>query len=64
MDGLDKTNCAFALDGTCRIDENACKHCKVDWETSEFHKTIVCGLSWSEIMRLQQGQDSRRSRAR
>ena len=59
MDGLDKTNCAFALDGTCRLDENACNRCKVDWETSEFHKTIICGLPWSEIMRMQQGKNKK-----
>ena len=43
MDGLDKTNCAFALDGICKLDEKACKRCKVDLETSEFHKTIIVG---------------------
>ena len=53
MDGLNKTNCAFALDRTCKLDENACKQCKVDRETSEFHKTLICGLTWDEIMKMQ-----------
>lgn len=55
MDGLNKTNCAFALDGTCALDYNACKQCKVDRETSEFHKTIICGLTWDELIKLQSG---------
>jgi hypothetical protein len=55
MDGLNKTNCAFALDGTCALDHNACKQCKVDRETSEFHKTIICGLTWDELIKLQSG---------
>ena len=53
MNGLNETNCAFALDRTCKLDENACRNCKVDRETSEFHKTIIVGLSWDEIMKMQ-----------
>lgn len=53
MNGLNKTNCAFALDRTCKLDENACRTCKVDMETSEFHKTLICGLTRNEIMKMQ-----------
>lgn len=56
MDGLNKTNCAFALDRICKLDENACKRCKVDRKTSEFHKTITCGLTWDELMKMQCGE--------
>lgn len=51
---LNKTNCAFALDGTCKLDENACKRCKVDKEASDFHKSRICNLIWNEIVEMQQ----------
>lgn len=53
MDGLNKTNCAFALDRICKLDESACKRCKVDRETSESHKKLICGLTWDELMKMQ-----------
>lgn len=59
MDGLNKNNCAYALDGTCRLDACNCPTCKVDKSTSEFHKTLICGLTWDELMKMQQGQKAR-----
>lgn len=56
MDGLDKMNCSFAQDGTCNLPSDACKACKVDKGTSDFHKTLVVGgLSWDEVISYQQG---------
>lgn len=54
MDGINKTNCAYALDGTCKLPDTACENCKVDWESSELHKTLICGLTWDELMAMQQ----------
>ena len=53
MNGLNKTNFTVALDRTCKLDENACRNCKVDRATSELHKTITAGLTWAEIMKMQ-----------
>lgn len=59
MDGLDKTNCAFSQDGTCNLTADACKTCKIDKCTSDFHKTLVVGgLSWDEVVSLQQRKEA------
>lgn len=54
MDGLNKNNCAYSLDGTCRLDASHCNNCKIDKATSEFHKTLILGLTWDELMKMQQ----------
>lgn len=56
MDGLNKTNCAFALDRICKLDKSSCKRCKVDRETREFHKKMICGLTLDELMKMQCGE--------
>lgn len=58
MDNLDKSSCAFALDGTCRLPPSACPTCKCDKATSDFHKTIVIGgYTWQDICALQANID-------
>jgi hypothetical protein len=49
MDGLNKSNCAYALDGTCRLDAFNCPNCKVDKATSDFHKSLASGFAWYKM---------------
>lgn len=53
MDGLTRETCAFAVDGICKFDASMCAICKIDRETSEFHKTHIMGMAWDELMAKQ-----------
>ena len=51
MDGLNKTNCGYA--DICKLDESNCATCKVDKESSDFHKSLICGFTWEQIQSMQ-----------
>lgn len=56
MDGLNKSNCGFA--DLCKLPADKCESCKVDAQTSEFHKLLVCGAyTWEQILAMQQGKE-------
>ena len=54
MDGLNKTNCGYA--DICKLDASNCATCKVDKASSDFHKSLICGLSWEQLQSLQRGE--------
>ena len=54
MDGLNKTNCGYA--DICKLDASNCATCKVDKVSSDFHKSLICGLSWEQIQSMQKGE--------
>ncbi len=57
MDGLNKTDCGFARE--CRLPASACPACKVDRETSDLHKSIVCGAyTTDQILAMQQRKEA------
>ena len=55
MSDLTRETCAFAADGTCKFDSSACSDCKIDRETSDFHRTHIMGMTWDELKAKQKG---------
>ena len=54
MDGLNKTNCGYA--NICKLDASNCATCKMDKESSDFHKSLIFGLSFNQIQSMQKGE--------
>ena len=55
MDGLNKSNCGFSE--ICKLSEESCRKCKVDKETSDFHKSLILGLTWDKLFSMQRRVD-------
>ena len=56
MDGLNRSNCAFALDGTCKFAPEQCATCKVDKPTSDIHGSLCIGCyTFEDVQRMQHG---------
>lgn len=55
MDGLNKSNCGFAE--ICKLSSDSCLNCKVDKETSDFHKEHILGMTWDKLFSIQRPCD-------
>ena len=53
MSELTRETCAFAVDGICKFAAEACATCKIDRETSDFHRQHIMGMAWDELMAMQ-----------